>query len=55
MQAHSSTSGWALSADSMDRLEMFSPPEMMMSLLRSDSGIVSATLASPSRARFGAP
>src|SRR4026209_2346373 len=38
--AHSSTAGWAAIACSTSMLEMFSPPEMMMSLPRSRSSML---------------
>src|SRR5689334_11554187 len=40
MTAHSSTAGWAAIACSTSMLEMFSPPEMMMSLPRSRSSML---------------
>lgn len=40
MTAHSSTAGWAAIACSASMLEMFSPPEMMMSLPRSRSSML---------------
>jgi hypothetical protein len=38
--AHSSTAGWAVIACSTSMLEMFSPPETMMSLPRSRSSML---------------
>jgi len=38
--AHSRTAGWAQMVCSTSMLEMFSPPEMMMSLLRSRSSML---------------
>ena len=37
--AHSSTAGWRATACSTSMVEMFSPPEMMMSFLRSRSSM----------------
>jgi hypothetical protein len=39
MTAHSSTAGWATIACSTSMLEMFSPPETMMSLPRPRSSM----------------